>query len=123
MSLAGEKADPGGPGGGRGGPGGKTRRRSKTAAPLGSVLRCLRFGTCEECDLCACPHSGFGSECIQCGKGVGCPCVSGSDGAHLRTSYQTLSNKGGVRVRGPWHLGVTSLAAWAGHRGRCRSCC
>ncbi len=132
MSLVGGTADPGGLGGARGESGGKMRYCSKTAEVQGSVHRCHQFGTCEGCDLYVCPHSGFGSECSQCGKGAGCPCVSDSGGGHLdrrlrtsrrRRSYWTLNNKRGARARGPWHLRGTSQEEWAGRRGMCQSCC
>lgn len=132
VSLVEEKADPGGPGGAHGESGGRIGNCSRTAEHLGSVHHFLHFGPCEGCDQCVCPHSGFGSECSQCGKGVGCPCAADSDGAHLdrrltmsrrQRSYQTLSSKKGVRARGPWRLAVTSQEVWAGHRGTCRSCC
>lgn len=88
-SLAGEKADPGGPGGARGESGGKLGNCSKRAGRLGSAHHCFHFETCDTCDLCVGPRSGFGSECSQYGKGVGCPCASGSDGAHLDRRLKT----------------------------------
>lgn len=132
MSLVAGTADPGGPGGARGGSVGKMRYCNKTAEGQGSVHFRPQFGTSEGCDLHVHPHSGFGSECSQCGKGAGCPCVSDSDGVHLdrrlrrsrrQRSYQMLSNKRGVRARGPWRPRGTSREEWAGRRGRCQSCC
>ena len=130
-SLVGGTADPGGPDGARGASGGKMRYCSKTAEGRGSAHQ-DHFGTCEGCDLCVRPHSGFGSERSQCGKEEGCPCVSGSGDARrdkkpkmsrTRRSYQTLNNKREAHARGPWRLRGTSQGGWAGRRGRCQSCC